>query len=81
MAAAAPAAAAAVPDMPLLLGGEKGKGLAVYGKMKRAGGRIVYQLHVSNGSASSVDGLMLQVRTDSWRCSTTNQHMQCWFNC
>jgi hypothetical protein len=54
-----------MPDLPQLLGGEKGKGLSVYGQLKRAGGRVVYQLHVTNGSTSSVDGLMLQVR-EKW---------------
>jgi hypothetical protein len=64
---AAAAAPAAAPDLPQLLGGEKGKGLSVYGKLKRAGGQVVYQLHVTNASASSVDGLMLQVRV-VWCC-------------
>lgn len=62
LAAAAPAAApVAVSDLPLLLGGDKAKGLSVYGKLTRAGGQIMYQLHVNNASAGSVDGLLLQV--------------------
>ncbi|KAF6257431.1 beta-adaptin-like protein C [Scenedesmus sp. NREL 46B-D3] len=79
MAAAAPAAAAAaagaVLDLPVLLGGEKGKGLSVYGKLKRAGGKVVYQLHVSNASTSSVDGLMLQVNNNSFGLAPADQNV------
>ncbi|WIA30567.1 hypothetical protein OEZ86_000650 [Tetradesmus obliquus] len=77
MAAAAPAAAAAAaaPSLPQLLGGEKGKGLTVYGQLKRAGGRVVYQLHVNNGSATSVDGLMLQVNNNSFGLAPADQNV------
>lgn len=61
--AAAPAAAPA--DLPVLLSGDKGKGLTVRGKLKRVGGKTVYSLHLSNGSAGPVDGFMLQVNSNS----------------
>jgi hypothetical protein len=53
---------AAVPaGLPVLLGGEKGKGLTVHGKLARAGGQVVYQISISNATAGAVDGFMLQV--------------------
>lgn len=64
---AAPAAAptAAPADLPVILTADKGKGLTVQGKLKRVGGRTVYQLHLSNGSAGLLDGFMLQVNSNS----------------
>jgi hypothetical protein len=61
--AAAPAAAPA--DLPMLLTNEKGKGMVVRGKLKRAAGKTVYLLHLSNGSSGPVDGFMLQVNSNS----------------
>lgn len=65
--AAAPAAAstAAPADLPVILTAEKGKGLTILGKLRRVGGKTVYHLHLSNGSAGPLDGFMLQVNSNS----------------
>jgi hypothetical protein len=62
--AAAPAAAAA-SDLPVLVTAEKGKGLVVRGKLRRQGGKTVYNLHLTNGSAGPLDGFMVQVNSNS----------------
>lgn len=62
--AAAPAAAAA-SDLPVLLTADKGKGLVVRGKLRRQGGKTVYNLHLTNGSAGPLDGFMVQVNSNS----------------
>jgi len=75
----APAAsvAAAVPVAPpgqtQLLGGEKGKGMTVWGSLVRRAGHPVYLLTIHNGSAVAVDGFMLQVNNNSFGLAPTNQ--------
>ncbi|KAF8068431.1 BETAC-AD [Scenedesmus sp. PABB004] len=74
-AAAAPPAPGALPaGLPLLLGGEKGKGLSVAGQLRRAGGGgLVYDLAISNGSAGPVGGFMLQVNSNSFGVAPADQ--------
>eukprot|EP00775_Hariotina_reticulata_P007152 gene7152-7367_t len=65
---------AAVPaGLPLLLGGEKGKGLTVHGKLARAGGQVVYQISISNATAGVVDGFMLQVNSNAFGLAPADQ--------
>jgi hypothetical protein len=76
--AAAPAAAAAgrggaPSDLPVLLPSDKGQGLVVRGRLQRAGGQVVYRLHLSNGSAGPVDGFMLQVNSNSAALAPADQ--------
>jgi AP-1 complex subunit beta-1 len=72
-AAAASASAAAPGDLPLLLAADKGRGLVVRGRLARARGQVVYQLHLSNGSAGPVDGCMLQVNSNSGAMAPADQ--------
>lgn len=72
-AAPSPAAAATAANLPVLVSGEKGKGLTVSGKLKRLGGQVVYQLDIANASAGTVDGFMLQVNNNSFGLAPADQ--------
>eukprot|EP00878_Enallax_costatus_P013222 GHUV01013823.1.p1 GENE.GHUV01013823.1~~GHUV01013823.1.p1 ORF type:complete len:892 (+),score=342.30 GHUV01013823.1:341-3016(+) len=72
-AAPSPVATAAAASLPVLLSGEKGKGLTVSGKLRRSNGRIVYQLSIANASAGAVDGFMLQVNNNSFGLAPADQ--------
>jgi hypothetical protein len=72
---AAPTAAAALvaPELPLLLGADKGRGLTVRGAVERAAGAPVYSLSLHNGSGAPLDGFMLQLNSNALGLAPANQ--------
>eukprot|EP00879_Flechtneria_rotunda_P010745 GHRR01011227.1.p1 GENE.GHRR01011227.1~~GHRR01011227.1.p1 ORF type:complete len:891 (+),score=379.26 GHRR01011227.1:368-3040(+) len=60
-------------NLPILLSGERAKGLTISGKLSRSAGQIVYYIHISNGSAQPVDGFMLQVNNNSFGLAPADQ--------
>ena len=73
---AAPAAAAAAGGgavLPLLLAGDKGKGLTVRGGVVAGPRGPVYQLSLTNGSAAPLDGFMLQLNSNAFGLAPGDQ--------
>jgi hypothetical protein len=72
----APASPAAA-DLPVILTGEKGKGVVVRGRLIRSGGKTAYVLNISNGSAGVVDGFMVQVGVSASVCNSSCMLVAC----
>lgn len=72
---AAPSSAAttAAAHLPVLVSGEKGKGLTISGRLRRSNGQAVYQLSIANASGGAVDGFMLQVNNNSFGLAPADQ--------
>lgn len=66
-------AAPAASQLPVLLGGEKGKGLTVRGRVVQHAGAPAYELSLSNGSSGPLDGFMLQLNSNAFGLAPANQ--------
>eukprot|EP00803_Ostreobium_quekettii_P007257 evm.model.scf_2274.1 EVM.evm.TU.scf_2274.1 scf_2274:1069-15715(+) len=71
-----PAPAAAQPQsvtLPVVLPPDRGQGLTIGGQLARQGGQTVYLMQFGNAAGVPVDGLMIQLNTNSFGLQPANQ--------
>lgn len=71
--AQAQAAAGSVPIYPVVLSADSGQGLSIGTQLTRVGGRAMYNMSLANNSPGPLDGLMIQINTNSFGLQPENQ--------